>query len=338
MSAITHDSPARNLGGFGLAFVSAVSFALSGPLARGLLEAGWSPAAAVAVRVLIGGLALTPLAVMALRGRWTVLRRSVPLLLLYGAVPVAGTQFAYFTAIQYLPVGVALLVEFTSPIAVVTWMWLRHAQRPTTLTVGGALLGMAGLVLVLDLGASRISGIGIAWALLAMVGGATYFVLSAHAADALPGVVLASGALLVGGVALLLAGAVGLLPFTTTAADVTLGGATMPWWVPTMTLGLVTAALSYATGIGAARRLGARLASFCGLTELVATLVLAWLLLAEVPRPVQIVGAALVLAGVAAVKLGERGPAAGEPVAVGPAAGDLGTAAAERRELTPREA
>jgi drug/metabolite transporter (DMT)-like permease len=125
---------------------------------------------------------------------------------------------------------------------------------------------------------------------------------------------------------LLLTGAIGLLPFTTTAADVTLGGATMPWWVPTVTLGLVTAALSYATGIGAARRLGARLASFCGLTELVATLVLAWLLLAEVPRPVQIVGAALVLAGVAAVKLGEGGPAGAADLAV------------TDRELTGREA
>ena len=329
MSAITHDSPARNLVGFGLALVSAVSFALSGPLARGLLDAGWSPSAAVAVRVLIGGLALTPLAVVALRGRWVLLRRSVPLLLLYGAIPVAGTQFAYFTAIQYLPVGIALLVEFTSPIAVVVWMWLRHAQRPTGLTIGGALLGMTGLVLVLDIGAGPISGIGIPWALLAMVGGATYFVLSARTDDALPGVVLAAGALLVGGVALLLTGAVGLLPFTTTAADVTLGGATMPWWVPTVTLGFVTAALSYATGIGAARRLGARLASFCGLPELVATLVLAWLLLAEVPRPVQILGAALVLAGVAGVKLGERTPTV-------PA--DLAPAEPLREELTPRNA
>lgn len=330
MSAITHDRPVRNLGGFGLALVSAVSFALSGPIGRGLLDAGWTPAAAVAARVLIGGLALVPLAVVALRGRWAVLRRSVPLLLAYGLVPVAGTQFAYFTAIKYLPVGVALLIEFTSPIAVVAWMWLRHAQRPTALTVGGAALGMSGLVLVLDLGTGSLSWVGIGWALLAMVGGAAYFVLSARSDDALPGVVLAAGALLVGGVALLLAGAVGLLPFTVTTAEVTLGGATMPWWIPMVALGLITAALSYATGIGAARRLGARLASFCGLMEVVATLILAWLLLAEVPGELQIAGAALVLAGVAAVKLGERSPAGGE-IAM---AADLEGVA----ELTPRKA
>lgn len=306
MATLTHDRTARNLGGIGLSVVSAVSFALSGPVARGLLDAGWTPAAAVAVRVLIGGLALVPLAVVALRGRWVQLRRSAPIVLLYGLGPVAGTQFAYFTSIQYLPVGVALLIEFTSPVAVVVWLWLRHTQRPAGLTVLGALLGMTGLVLVLDLGAAAISWIGIGWALLAMLGGATYFVLSARVDDALPGVVLAAGALLVGGVALLITGATGLLPFAVTAAQVSLGGVRMSWWVPVLVLGLVTAALSYATGIGAARRLGARLASFCGLLEVVATLVLAWLLLAEVPRPVQLVGGLFVLAGVAAVKLGER--------------------------------
>ncbi|MGI5130676.1 EamA family transporter [Pseudonocardia sp. CA-107938] len=312
MSAMTHDNAQdvtrRTIGGFGLALVSAVSFALSGPIGRGLLDAGWSPAAAVAARVLVGGAALVPPALVVLRGRWPVLRRSLPVVLLYGLVPVAGTQFAYFTAIRYLPVGIALLVEFTSPIAVVVWLWLRHAQRPTGLTVAGALLGMTGLVLVLDLGAGTLSGIGIAWALLAMLGAATYFVLSARVDAELPGVVLAAAGLLVGGVGLLVTGAVGLLPLATSAADVALGGVTMAWWVPMLTLGLVTAALSYATGIGAARRLGARLASFCGLTELVAALVLAWLLLAEVPRPMQIAGAVLVLAGVAAVRLGERVP------------------------------
>ncbi len=224
MATLTHDRTARNLGGIGLSVVSAVSFALSGPVARGLLDAGWTPAAAVAVRVLIGGLALVPLAVVALRGRWVQLRRSAPIVLLYGLGPVAGTQFAYFTSIQYLPVGVALLIEFTSPVAVVVWMWLRHTQRPAGLTVLGALLGMTGLVLVLDLGAAAISWIGIGWALLAMLGGATYFVLSARVDDALPGVVLAAGALLVGGVALLITGATGLLPFAVTAAEVSLGG------------------------------------------------------------------------------------------------------------------
>lgn len=315
---MTHDSSGRPgsgrvASGLGFALVSAMSFALSGPLARGLMDTGWTPAAAVAVRVLLGGVALLPVALVALRGRWALLRCALPLIVGYGLVAVAGCQFTFFTAVSYLPVGVALLIEYTAPIAVVGWMWLRHAQRPNRRTVGGAVLGMAGLVLVIDVGGGAVSLPGIAWALLAMVGGAAYFILSARSDERLPGVVLAAGALLVGGTALVAAGAVGLLPFAVSDADVVLADTAVPWWAPITALGIVTAAAAYVAGIAAARRLGARLASFCALTEVVIALVLAWLLLAEAPRAIQVLGGVVVLAGVVLVKLGERAPVPAEP-------------------------
>jgi drug/metabolite transporter (DMT)-like permease len=60
------------------------------------------------------------------------------------------------------------------------------------------------------------------------------------------------------------------------------------------------------TGIAASRRLGSRLASFVALLEVLFALVFAWLLLDELPGPVQFAGATVVLAGVVLVKLGER--------------------------------
>ena len=66
-------------------------------------------------------------------------------------VPVAGAQFAYFSAVQRMDVGPALLIEYTAPAAVVVWLWLRHGERPGPLTVAGAGLAALGLVLVLDL-------------------------------------------------------------------------------------------------------------------------------------------------------------------------------------------
>src|SRR5829696_807492 len=82
--------------GLFLALVSAASFALSGPLARGLIDVGWSPGAVVLARIAVAALVVAPLAARALHARWGLLRRNVPTVLLYGAVPVAGTQFAYF--------------------------------------------------------------------------------------------------------------------------------------------------------------------------------------------------------------------------------------------------
>jgi drug/metabolite transporter (DMT)-like permease len=313
MAVMTRDSTSvvelRAAAGLGLALLSASSFALSGPMARGLMEAGWTPAAAVAVRILVGSAVLAPLAVVQLRGRWRQLRRHLPLLLLYGLVPVAGTQLAYFNAVARMPVAVALLIEYTAPLAVVGWLWLRHRQRPAAATVVGAVVGTAGLLLVLGVGSDvGANAVGVAWALAAMLGAAFYFVLSSRTDHGLPGSVLAAGGLLVGGVALLVAGAVGIVPLAASTAPVGFAGHAVPWWALVVAFGAVTAALSYAAGIAAARRLGARLASFVALSEVVAAVVFAWLLLGEVPRSGQLLGGALILAGVVAVKLGEPRP------------------------------
>ncbi len=292
--------------GLGFALVSATSFGLSGSLARGLLDAGWTPGAAVTVRILIAAVALLVPALASLRGRWELVTRNLPLLLAYGLVAVAGCQLAYFNAVAHMQVGAALLIEYTAPVAVIGWLWLRHAQRPTRTTVLGAGVAAVGLVLVLDLvSGADVSLAGVLWALGAMAGAATYFVLSAHEDNGLPPLVLAGGGLAVGGVTLLAAGWIGVVPMAASTRPVELAGHTMDWWVPVVGLGLVTAALAYVTGIAASRRLGSRLASFVALFEVLAALVFAWTLLDEVPRGVQLVGGLLILLGVVVVRRGE---------------------------------
>lgn len=146
------------------------------------MDAGWSPASVVIVRVLLGAAVLLPAAVMQLRGDWNLLRRNTSLLAGYGLLAVASAQLAYFNAVAHMAVGVALLIEYTAPIAVVVWLWLRHAQKPGRATVLGAIIGATGLILVLNLrSGTQTSWVGIAWALGAMVGAAAYFILSAHA-------------------------------------------------------------------------------------------------------------------------------------------------------------
>ena len=309
---LTHDTPrtsrvdTRLASGLGLAVLSASSFGLSGSLARGLMDAGWSSAAAVVVRILLAAAVLMPLALVQLRGRWLLLVRNLRLVAGYGLVAVAGCQLAYFNAVAHMQVGVALLIEYTAPVAVVGWLWLRRGQRPGRLTVLGVLLGAAGLVLVLDLiSGAQASTTGILWALGAMVGAAVYFVLSSDEDNGLPPTVLAAAGLLVGGLTLLVAGAIGVLPLTASTRPVDFHAFTVPWWLPVLALGVVTAALAYGTGIAAARRLGSRLASFVALSEVLVALVAAWLLLGEVPRLIQVAGGVLILAGVVAVKLGE---------------------------------
>lgn len=310
MATLTHDGLASSRIRTGLLFAlaSATSFGLSGPLARGLMNAGWSAAAVVAARVLLAGVVLLPIALPQLRGSWNLVRANATLIGLYGLLAVAGTQLAYFNAVAHMEVGAALLIEYTAPIAVVGWMWARHRQRPGAATLAGAALGITGLLLVLDILAGvSTDPIGITWALAAMIGAAAYFVLSAQGGE-LPGTVLAAGGLLIGGVTLVLAGMVGIVPLHATTETVVFDDFSTPWWVPILLIGIVTAAIAYVTGIAATRHLGSRLASFVALTEVLAALLFAWALLGEAPRPIQLLGGALILLGVIIVRLGEPEP------------------------------
>lgn len=322
MTAMTHDvrrrgastAPPRAAAGLLFALVSATSFGLSGSLGKGLIDAGWSPASAVTVRILVAVLVLAPPALLALRGRWALVRRRLGFVSGYGLAAVATAQLCFFNAVAHMPVGVALLIEYTAPVAVVVWMWLRHGHAPTRLTLVGGLVAVVGLVLLLDLGPdTTVTLTGVLWALGAMVGAAVYFVLSADHGSGLPPIVLAAGGLLVGGSVIWLAGLAGIVPLAVTTTAVSLAGATVPWWVPVIGLAVVTSALAYTTGIAAGRRLGARLASFVALTEVLMAVVFAWLLLGQLPLPVQLAGGALVLVGVIVVKAGERAVLGDDP-------------------------
>lgn len=300
--------------GLGLALVSAASFGTSGALAASLLGAGWTPGAAVTVRVVLAALVLTAPAVLLLRGQLGALRRGARTVTAYGLVAVAGCQLAYFNAVQSLSVAVALLLEYCGVLLVVAWLWLRHGQRPRRLTLAGAALAVAGLVLVLDvLGDADLDPVGLLWGLAAAVGLAAYFVLSAGGEeDTLPPLVVAWGGLAVGGLALLAACALGVLPVAAPRTDVTLLDAQVSWLVPVLGLSLVAAVLAYVCGIVGARLLGAKLASFVGLTEVLFAVAFAWLLLGQALAPVQLLGGLLVGAGITLVRVDElRGAAPG---------------------------
>ncbi|MFG3705754.1 DMT family transporter [Micromonospora sp. NPDC047670] len=305
--------PAAGLG-LGLALLSAVTFATSGTFARSLIDAGWSAEAAVVARVGIASLVVAIPAALSLRGKWDVLRRNLATIGVFGLLGVAAAQVCFFNAVRYLPVGVALLLEYLGIILVVGWMWLVHGQRPRRLTVAGSVAALAGLFFVLDLtGATRLDPVGVLWGLGAGVGLAGYFVLAGRVDEGLPSVALASGGMAVGAAVLLLLGAVGALPLRATFGEVTFAGQRTSWLLPIAGLSLVAAVVAYLAGIAGARILGARLSSFVGLTEVMFAVLIAWLVLGELPTVVQLLGGALIVAGVALVRVDElRAPRAEE--------------------------
>jgi drug/metabolite transporter (DMT)-like permease len=313
--------PGAGGAGLALAAASAATFGTSGTFASSLIAAGWSPGAAVASRVAVAALLLTIPAVLQLRGRWRRLRQASGQVAAYGLIAVAGCQLFFFNAIARMPVGVAILLEYLGVVLVVGWLWLRHGQRPRRLTVAGAVTAIAGLVMVLNLaGSARLSPIGVMWGLLAAVGLAIYFLLSAATpAEPLPPLVMAWAAMCVGAAALAALGWAGVLPLTASTGDVRFLGHPVSWAVPVLGLSLVAAVIAYIAGIGAARRLGAKLASFVGMAEVLFAVLFAWLLLGQLPSAVQFLGGGFILAGVTLVRADELRGTREPPALPGPA-------------------
>lgn len=239
-----------------------------------------------------------------------MLRAQLRPVLIYGALGMAGTQFCYFSAVSTMDVAPALLIEFTAPVAIVGWLWLRRGQRPRPLTVLGACSAIVGLVFALDLASGAdIAWAGAAWAFAAMIGNAAYFLVSGETDGVLPPITLAGAGLVLSTIILALLGVTGILPMRANLDPAVYAIGETPWWAPLVALGVIAAAIAYTTGTAATRRLGSRLASFVALIEVVTSALFAWLLLDQQPGPAVVLGGVLIITGVVLVRLADREPA-----------------------------
>ena len=299
--------------GLAFAIASALSFSLSGPLAKSLMDAGWSPTGAVTARMAVGAVAMATFATFARPGwvREAVAHRKM--VIAYGIFPIAGAQLCYYNAVAHLSVGVALLLEYTAPVLVVAYLWITTRRRPTNLTLAGVALAIAGIILVLDVFAgAHINATGVVWGLAAALCAASYFMLSDEvAADSskegsLNSITLAAGGLIIGSLSTATLGVTGVMPLTFTTNDTVLGGLTMSWVVPVIALGVVTTAIAYTLGIMGIARLRPRFASLVGLSEVMFAVLAAWLMLGQAITMTQAVGGAVVLVGLALARQGDR--------------------------------
>jgi drug/metabolite transporter (DMT)-like permease len=292
--------------GLGLALASSATFGTSGSFATSLIRSGWTPAAAATVRICVAAVVLTIPAILQMRGQFSLLRKGVRAATGYGVIAVAAAQVCYFNAVEHLSVAVALLLEYSGILLVIGWLWVTRGHRPRRMTIAGSLVAIIGLTLVLDLLSDHhLDPVGIAWAIGAAVGLAVYFVMSANTDDGLPPLVFAWSGLAIAGVALLIADVAGALPVRAPRTSVLLAHAQVSWVLPVLGLSIVAAAFAYAAGIAGVRILGAKVASFVGLTEVLFAVVFAWVLLGQSLSLPQLLGGVLVIAGIALVRVDE---------------------------------
>lgn len=299
--------------GLVLAVASAFTFAFSGPLAKSLIEAGWTPTAAVTARLAGGAVAMAVFATIMHRGWVREALRHWRTVLAYGVIPVAGAQWCYFNAVSHLSVAVALLLEYTAPLLVVGWVWVTTRRRPSNLTLVGVVLAIVGIMLVLNVfAAAHINLVGVTWGLAAAICAACYFIMSgkvgsdASEEGALHPITLAASGLVVGALTVAALGFSGVMPMTFTTNDAVIAGWTTSWLVPVVALALVPTAIAYTLGIMGISRLRPRFASLVGLAEVLFAVLLAWALLGEAMTVLQAIGGLVVLTGLALARQGDR--------------------------------
>ncbi|MEQ0561097.1 EamA family transporter [Amycolatopsis sp. NEAU-NG30] len=281
-----------------LVLLAALFFSTSGTLGKSAMSAGITPEQVAAMRIGLAGLVLLAgVAVVAPRKLW-VRRDQLPVLGGYGLLGVAGVQLLYFVAAGRIPVGIAILLEFVSPVLIALWVRFVRRHRLPRSVWGGIALAMAGLALVAQVwegvtldAAGLLAGFG------AALCSAGYFLLGERAVAGLDPLGLVTWGMVIGAVAIAFAAPPWTWPVRQLGTPVAFGAWQPPVWLLLTLLVLVATVLAYVCGISSLRHLPASVASVLGLVEPIITTVAAWALLGEELTWVQLLGSAVLLAG-----------------------------------------
>jgi drug/metabolite transporter (DMT)-like permease len=285
-------------------------WAMAAVLAKYAFERGVPPVRLAEARVAVALVALAPF----LAWRRPDLLRPPPgtLLVLAGfGACVAAVNLTYYVAIDHLPVGVAVALQYTGPailMAATTLLLRGVAARPGRMAWAAAGLTLAGAVLVSraleGLGALNLPGVA------AGLASAVLFAAYLLAAE--------------------LAGRRGVEPATTLLwgflVAVAIWAVAVPWWSwplaslgdpgvagAVLGVGLLGTLLPFALAVGAVRVVSAATAGIAATAEPVFAAAFAWLLLGQHLNLAQLAGGALVVTGVILAQLAAARARPGEP-------------------------
>lgn len=293
--------------------VAAACWALNAVVAAGAFERGISPEQLAEARVVVALIPLAAYLVITRRDLLAPRREAIPALLGFGACMMA-VNLVYYVAIDRVPVGVAIALQYTAPVLILVGTAAVTQTLParTVWVAGGLTLGGAALV------SGAIGGVSASLDRLGLLAGV-------------------AAALTFAGYLLLaeLAGRRGSHPVTTLfigfCVAVAIWAAVLPLWDwpfallsdpdvlwRVLAVGLLGTLLPFALAVAALRWISSALAAIATTTEPVLAAVLAWLLLGQALAPTQLIGGGLVVAGVLVAQLTREPSPRAAPVELTP--------------------
>jgi drug/metabolite transporter (DMT)-like permease len=282
---------------------AATLFAVNGSVSKVVLDSGLSSLELAQIRATCAALGLLGFLLAVAPGRLRVGRGELVVLIVFGLVGVALVQWLYFVAIHNLPVGVALLIEFTAPLFVALFARFVYKERIRRRIWVAVALCLFGLALVVELWAGvAFSTVGVTAALGGAFGLTAYLLLAERERRQRDAASLSFYGFLFAALLWALVQPLWEFPWDVLDDDVSLQGNlsehTAPVWALVGFIVVVGTMITFSLLTGALRHISATRASIVATLEPVVATAVAWLWLGETFGPMQLVGGAIVLAGI----------------------------------------
>lgn len=288
--------------GYLYALAGALLFGTNGSVTKVILEAGLTPTQLTQFRVLgttiIAGIALA----IVDRSAFRLPRRQIGVMAVLGIAGVALLQASYAYAVLLLPVGVALLLEYTAVLMVAMFAFVVfHEQVKARLWVAIGFV-LVGLTIVAHIWDAHLDPLGVALALVAAVTLTIYFLIGERQVSATSPLTVAFWTM--GFATLFWAFFSGwwnvdpALLVAPTSMSGNLSDLELPLWVPLLWNVVLGSFMPFLLSFFALKHLPATAAGIVASSEVIFAFVVAWLWLEEALTPAEVVGAAIVLAGI----------------------------------------
>ena len=295
-------SPARPAVGYALTLLAAGFFAVNGTVSTLALDAGIEATRLTALRCTGAAVALVAVLAVVAPGRLRLTWREVPFLAVFGVVGVALTQFLYYVAIGRMPVGIALVFEMTAPVFIALYVWLVRREKVRSRLWLALLLSLSGLVFVAEVwqDGGSLDPVGVGAALLAAICLATYYLMGERGTTTRDPVALTCWSFVAAAVFWAFAAPwwsfdAGVLA---ERVPVSVGSLELPLWLLVVWIVVMGAVVPFWLSIAALRHLAPTAAGLVATVEPVFASVVAWLWVEQVLSGWQVLGGAIVLAGI----------------------------------------
>jgi drug/metabolite transporter (DMT)-like permease len=314
ITSITHDIRQRGLlsqphaaRGPVLSIVAAAMFGLGASVSKVALASGIQPVRLTALRCTGAALVLFVYILLRRPSLLRIRRADLPMLIVLGLTGAAVVQYLFFTAIDRLPVGIALLLEFTFPFLIASYsrLVLRHpSNRRSTIAIG---LGLGGLALVAKVWTDTgLDPIGVAAGLGASACMAAFLMIGKNALNTHHPLTLSFWMFAVAAVFWAIAAPWWRFDTSSLSRHAPLLGAfdaiSLPVWVSVVWVVVMGTLVPYAIELVALQYLTPTVKGVTGMSEPLIAAAIAWAWLGQSLDGIQLVGVAVTIVGIAAIQ------------------------------------